>query len=363
MTIIWEDALADFVAALEQDDETELRQHAQGVFEWLQSQPDGAQNETQRDALFDLMLQLADDDQRQTWTLNLALVGYVSRTHEQVDALAQKLFAIIQTHVKAATPFAKLVTEAYKDYDPDETERTEQSIMAALMDEHPEAGQAFRCLSRATDNMTVLMSYEREFLRQYRDEGTLDAMLAPIAPYHNLSLRLQMLMRIFDERTCLLLDTGHKRGFLLKGDGISDLPQLHALLIDTLAEAYGHDPLDERASALVQGTGPAFTGDWVQGTWSFWHREALDEQSQLPTSLNDINSVHHLPTDGSVDQLSDAPDNLPEHPQTLILLGPSAHFESWTLQRDFMALRASLEIIRPLSDDEYAAAMARVQEG
>lgn len=359
MTIIWEDTLADFVAALEQDDITQLRQHAQGVFEWLQDQPD----ESQRDALFDLMLQHTDDDNRQTWTLNLALVGYVSRTHEQVDALAQRLFEVIKTHVQAATPFAAHVTTAYADYDPDETERTEQSIMAELMAEHPDAGHAWHCLSRAADNMTVLMSYERDFLRQYRDEGTLDALLAPIAPNHNLSRQLQMLMRVFDERTCLLLDTEQKRGFLLKGDGISDLPQLHTLLMDTLAETYGHDPLDERASALVQGTGPAFTGDWVQGIWSFWHPGALDEQGQLPTSLSDANKAHHMPTQGGIDQLPDAPDNLPEHPQTLILLGPSAHFESWTLQRQFMALRASLEIIRPLSDDEYAVALARVQQG
>lgn len=257
------------------------------------------------------------------------------------SAAFEALIVVSQAQFERAIPFAQEVAKAFEGYVPDEAQEDEDQILARLAQADPEGSAAWHTLNAALQGLVIAASLDRQARAVLNQHEALRDHLSQHWPVHGPSARLLTLMHMLDDESIFVIEVESGRCFELHVEGITEAQQLHGFLLQALHEPLGLEPLDAEALAILDGSGPHFTGAWLQGRWTLWSVDALSPTLELPSTSegNEALLLSSYPV----------PSLAPRRQGALVVaLGPMVLFESWTLMRRFELARASVKLVREL---------------
>lgn len=269
------------------------------------------------------------------------LIGFSVPHMGAQSACFEALIAVAQAHFERAIPFAQEIAKAFEGYVPDEAEEDEDQILARLAQVDPEGSTAWRTLGASLQGLAIAASIDRQARVALNQHESLCSSLNEHWPVHGPSARLLTLMHMLDDESIFVIEAESGRCFELYVEGITEAQQLHGFLLHALHEPLGLEPLDPEALEILDGSGPHFTGAWLQGRWSLWSVDALSPQLELP----ETSEGHEALLLSSFPVPSLAPRR---NGALVVVLGPMVHFESWTLMRRFELARANVKLVREL---------------
>lgn len=316
---------------------------ARQYLQWLDTAEDGSQ--LPLGALVDKLIALASAQPAPLLGLSAQLIGYSSPYIETIEPALAPMIQRAADSYEGALPFAQRLAQAFEGYIPDQAEEDEDAIMARLCAEDEQGAAAWQQLGECLKGLELAASLDQRARQRLNASQALYQALEQHWPTHGPSARLLTLLHMIDGERIIVFDTQRRRAFELEAHGIVDEKQLHGLLIHALAQPLGLTPLEDEPLSILDGSGPHFTGAWLQGQWTIWSADALDGQLKLPTSAQDHDALMlaHYPV----------PSLVPRRQGRLVfVLGPTTTFESWTLMRRFELLRAKVELIQEVDPDQ-----------
>ena len=354
------DAVLDPAHDPERDerDELALWDAARAFAAWLDSPDSWPSSPSPRDALAVLAERLALVASQPDPRLGLVaqLIG-LSAAHLPPEPLQRALDALVALallHVQSAAAFSaslRLAQQALKPEPGQDLDAAEAALMQDLTASAPDQARAWRLAHAAMTGLELALCSNRALgapLEQ-RHPALIQALREHLSD-HGPSARVLTLLHMIHDEEVLVLLADTQRGFLVHLDGVTDTPQLHGLLMHALAPELGLEPLDPEALSVLDGSGPHFTGAWLQGVWTLWSADALGGASGL--ELDPGAPPHHQIAALAVPGLA------PRRQGRLVfVLAPPESMESWTLFRRFVTLRASASLRRALTPQELSSAL------
>ena len=168
---------------------------------------------------------------------------------------------------------------------------------------------------------------------------------APLSERHEGAYFLQMMLQVLHKAPILVLQPNQKSGFIGTFSGIADNFQLHGLLMAKLT-----DQLSPATVAVLDGSGPQTSEFTIQGAFNLYDYRALNG-GELPETVSDEFWIWNEGTPAAIPKF--------EKYRVVITAAPS-YARSWTAQRLFAPLRASVDVDRELDASEVKTWMKRL---
>jgi hypothetical protein len=185
----------------------------------------------------------------------------------------------------------------------------------------------------------------------------LRAELMPFADLSNASHWLCRMMSILDNEPYVAIEPSTNQGIIGRMSGVSENFQLHVLLMDVFPLP-PHAPrrVSTEAAAIARGEGPQQSPAAINGHWNLYTYHALSASGTLPDPKDYASSKTWIWGEG-------IPADIPTlDGHRIILLGPPSYARGFGSQRDFAALRASLNIDHRLSAAELGKWISSIKD-
>lgn len=313
----------------------DLNEHLRHVVSWSKDAPQGDLS-----ALLDGVAHSIESRQERG-SLFALMLQYVTLPEEGVPDLVARMLDVLESSTPEALAFLDALSHMTlpEGTDPDAMQPDDLDELMAqqrqrIAQAHPSSAAAAQHIKNALSAALGVLERDRRALRAARASSRWAAALSAVAPMVDEARMTRTLLECFDEQPvlCVALDTGTT--WTLKIDGVTDLKQLHALLIHALVK-----PLDEDALSIADGSGPHFNGSWVQGQWTFWSTPDAAEP---------------LTEEGALARLPRIVWQGTEH--VVVCVRAAQTYESWTLMRTF-DMPASVEVLERCEDEAQVDAI------
>jgi hypothetical protein len=175
--------------------------------------------------------------------------------------------------------------------------------------------------------------------------------LAAVGEGHEGAYWIAMLLGVLHEAPFVAIEPETHTGIVGRMSGVVDNFQLHTLLMDDFP---GEVPrVSPEAAMIARGRGPQASDETLVGAWNLYTFEALRE-GRLPDPEDLETSDAWIWNEGT-------PSDIPVlDSYRVVLLGPPGYRRTWTAQRTFPDLPATLEP-KPLSVDEVHDWLSRIE--
>lgn len=180
--------------------------------------------------------------------------------------------------------------------------------------------------------------------------------LDALAEDHTTAHWLRKFLRVLYDEPFVAIEPA--TGVAIRGrmSGISENFQLNVLLMDAFPRAglFARPRVSKSVVAVATGEGPQETNEGVTGAWDLMTWLAASHDGSLPRAGTPGFADRTIWNEGM-------PADIPTFEgMRAILLGPPSYVRSWTSQREFLNLRASLTAVERLPKREGAALLQRM---
>jgi len=171
---------------------------------------------------------------------------------------------------------------------------------------------------------------------------------------------LSPMLMVLDREPILVIEPSAGLGLVGRMSGVSSNVQLHMLLMDIFpqADARNSRRISQKVADIMRGNvaeqqiDPPVTGHWNLHAWT-----ALRGTGRLSRDHNESSISHWIWNEG-------LPADIPLFDRyRVVVLGPPSYARSFAAQREFLGLRADIEVERLLPPDEVDAWVRRFQLG
>lgn len=275
------------------------------------------------------------DAQRGHSNLCALLLQYVTLPQEGASSIIERMLEVVSSSAPESLEFLNALSQMSlpEGTDPDSMEPDDlDALLLAqrqrLAQDHPQSAAHAKRIKDALSAALGILERERQTLRAARASSAWRDILQDLSSVLEEARMMRALFEGFDAQQvlCVALDTGDL--WTLRVDGVTDLKQLHALLIHALIK-----PLDEEALSVVNGSGPHFNGSWVEGQWTFWDSPEASEPLSEEDALTRLPRVVWKDTSFVV-----------------VCVRKAQAYASWTLMRTF-DMPATIEVVEHSNDE------------
>jgi hypothetical protein len=174
--------------------------------------------------------------------------------------------------------------------------------------------------------------------------------------YHKGVYWLQTILPVLDNEPIVVLEPATGLGALGKISGVVENFQLQTLLMGQFPGAGLGSRIRQSVLDVVTGIGPQQNGEEVVGIWNMYVWQAIQPDLTLPNPSNYASNELWIWGEGK-------PADIPAFEgRRVILLGPASYPRSWSAQRMFASLSASLELEPLLTAGEVRNWLQRMVE-
>jgi hypothetical protein len=164
------------------------------------------------------------------------------------------------------------------------------------------------------------------------------SMAEKICAHHQAGYWLQTILQVLDNEPIVVLEPGTGLGAVGKISGVVENFQLQTLLMGKFPGAGLGSRVSQSVIDVVTGIGRQQSGEGVVGIWNMYVWQALQPGLKLPNPSNYGSNEFWIWGEGK-------PADIPAFEgRRVILLGPASYQRSWSAQRMFDKLSASLEL-------------------
>jgi hypothetical protein len=270
------------------------------------------------------------------------------------DAMLRCLRSAFPACVELATAAHETIGAPPAGLDDESTEQwlteRENSALQGIAAQRPELADAWQRLGAVWPGAIALFSVDAIARAQAQDLAEAAEQLEGV---HEAAGWVRAMLSVLHDEPFVAIEPATKRAIAGRMSGIVENFQLNVLLMDAFPGE------EERVSAaaltVARGEGPQQTEEQVTGAWNLYTYAALQPGAELPDASDHSFSESWIWNEGM-------PADIPElHGHRVILLGEAPYPRSWTAQRMFLKLPASLDA-KVLDEEAVAEWLERIEK-
>ena len=222
-----------------------------------------------------------------------------------------------------------------------------KQLMADRNQVYEETAKSVVLIDALGQNLINILSADQSYIKLAKDQLGND--IKQIRDYNQSAYWIERLFDVLFDEPIVVIDVDNHIGIEAKMSGVSDNSQLHLLLMG-LPELNSVPAINEQALAIAKGEGIHVSNVIVEYKWNMYHYEVTDQDGWEEIKIGPAKTI----------ELQDfwiAGETTPQelsvnNGKRVILLGRTPVKRASKLQRSFKNMKASVEVVRTLSEEE-----------
>jgi hypothetical protein len=272
------------------------------------------------------------------------------------------LVAPVVEFLKRVTPPAAdfhdaCIAQIPPDADEEDEDETFRQIAVRLRSEMPEAAAAWAALETLYAPVIAVLAASPTARTQSR---SIAPKMDQLREHNDGASWMAPMLMVLDREPILAIEPDTGLGLVGRMSGISSSFQLHVLLMDIFpqSDVRSDRRISQKAGDIVRGRVKDQQDDApLVGRWNMHAWTALRGAGELPHDHDESSIRSWIWNEG-------VPADIPVFDgYRVVVLGPASYARSFFAQREFLGLRADIEVERLLSADEVNAWVKRFSQG
>jgi hypothetical protein len=292
-------------------------------------------------------------------TVHLPLALSVAGALVERGADATPLVAPVVEFLQRVTPLAADFHDACIAQVPDDADDEDEAfrqVAGRLRATMPQVAEAWDALEALYVPVIAVLAASPAARAQSR---SIAAKMNHLNSHNAGASWLSPMLMVLDREPILVIEPAAGLGLVGTMSGISSNVQLHMLLMDIFPQpdALNGRRISQKVADIMRGNvaeqqiDSPITGHWNLHAWT-----ALRGTGRLSRDHNESSISHWIWNEG-------LPADIPLFDRyRVVVLGPPSYARSFAAQRDFLGLRADIEVERVLSPDEVDAWVRRFSQ-
>ena len=251
---------------------------------------------------------------------------------------------------------AQIPADVDDEDDEDDEDAQFRQVAVRLQSEMPQAAAAWGALEALYAPVIAVLAASPTARAQSR---SIAPKMNHLRAYNDGASWLAPMLMVLDREPILAIEPDTGLGFVGRMSGISSNFQLHVLLMDVFpqSDARSGRRISHKTGDIVRGRIEVQQDDApLVGCWNLHAWTALRETVALPRDHEQSSTNHWIWNEG-------VPGDIPVFDDyRVVALGPASYARSFFAQREFLGLRADIEVERLLSADEVSAWVERFSQ-
>jgi hypothetical protein len=285
----------------------------------------------------------------------LATVGFLVERGADVTPLVVPTVEFLQRVTPLAVDFHDACAKQIPD-DLDDADAAFRQAASRLRSDMPRAAEAWGALEALYLPVVAILAASPAARAQSRSIGR---QMQHLGECNEGAWWLFQMSMVLDREHILVVEPDTRLGFIGIMSGVSSNFQLHLLLMDVFPQS---DPqsgrrISQKAADIVRGKLAQQQDDgFVGGRWNLHAWTALQTTRRLSHDLSQSSTNDWIWNEG-------VPADIPVFDSyRVVVLGPPSYTRKFAAQRDFLTLRADIEVERLLSAGEVDAWVKRFSQ-